>query len=306
MQAQLEKISFPREDLQFVMLLGHGEFGEVFLAKGKSFREDGTEAEGEALVMVKALQTRDETALFNFKREIDLYYKLNHENVSKLVRLCRENDPHYMIMDYSDWGDLKQFLLATRQDCIRPLPAPKPPPLTVSQILQVISQVALGMEHLSNHRFIHKDLATRNCLISSGLRIKIGNPSLCKDTYSAEYFTVRNHTTSIRWLPAEAVLEDDFSTKSDVWSFAVSVWETIHQAAMPFSTKTNDQVVAALERKELRWTTADMENKVPAGLHKLLTQCWDASPKNRPNFSAIVIQLSEIIKDELNFSSGRK
>lgn len=53
--------------------------------------------------MVKALQTRDETVLFEYKREIDLYHKLSHENVVKLVRLCREMDPHYMIMEYSDW-----------------------------------------------------------------------------------------------------------------------------------------------------------------------------------------------------------
>lgn len=54
------------------------------------------------------------------------------------------------------------------------------------------------MEHLSNHRFIHKDLATRNCLISSGLRIKVGNPSLSKDTYSAEYYKFRNQVSAIQ------------------------------------------------------------------------------------------------------------
>lgn len=75
----------------------------MFLAKGKSFKEDMSEAEGETLVMVKALQTRDETALLEYKREIDMYHKLCHENVAKLRRLCREMDPHYMIMEYSDW-----------------------------------------------------------------------------------------------------------------------------------------------------------------------------------------------------------
>lgn len=53
--------------------------------------------------MVKALQTREESALLEYKREIDMYHKLCHENVTKLVRLCREMDPHYMIMEYSDW-----------------------------------------------------------------------------------------------------------------------------------------------------------------------------------------------------------
>lgn len=86
---------------------GHGDFGEVFLAKAKNIvKEKGSGGNGEnkeMLVMVKALQTREESALFEYKREIDMYYKLSHENVTKLVKLCRDMDPHYMLLEYSDW-----------------------------------------------------------------------------------------------------------------------------------------------------------------------------------------------------------
>lgn len=88
--------------------LGHGDFGEVFLAKAKNILREkhnssNTGGENEMLVMVKALQTREEAALFEYKREIDMYYKLSHENVTKLVKLCRDMDPHYMLLEYSDW-----------------------------------------------------------------------------------------------------------------------------------------------------------------------------------------------------------
>lgn len=91
------------------MLPGHGDFGEVFLAKArhivkeKSSGSNSGDSDKEMLVMVKALQTREETALFEYKREIDMYYKLSHENVTKLVKLCRDMDPHYMLLEYSDW-----------------------------------------------------------------------------------------------------------------------------------------------------------------------------------------------------------
>ena len=71
----------------------------MFLARAKGIKENETES----LVMVKSLETREETALFNFKREIDMYYKLNHDNICRLIKLCRDVDPHYMIMEYSDW-----------------------------------------------------------------------------------------------------------------------------------------------------------------------------------------------------------
>lgn len=86
-------------------LPGRGEFGEVFLAKAKG-AEDG---EGEALVLVKSLQTRDEQLQLDFRREAEMFGKLNHSNVVRLLGLCREAEPHYMVLEYVD--------------LVRPLPA---------------------------------------------------------------------------------------------------------------------------------------------------------------------------------------
>lgn len=156
------------------------------------------------------------------------------------------------------------------------------------------------MEHISNYRFVHKDLATRNCLISSGLKIQVSNPSLCRDTYASEYYKFRNQYVPIRWLPSEAVLEDDFSTKTDVWSFACLVWEVIHQAAIPLSHLSNEKVVECLERKNVFWEPSQIQSfPIPQRLKQLLIQCWDTNPKNRPSFSSIVITLSEISKESL-------
>lgn len=79
-------------------LPGRGEFGEVFLAKAKG-AEDG---EGEALVLVKSLQTRDEQLQLDFRREAEMFGKLNHANVVRLLGLCREAEPHYMVLEYVD------------------------------------------------------------------------------------------------------------------------------------------------------------------------------------------------------------
>jgi serine/threonine protein kinase len=98
-------------------------------------------------------------------------------------------------------GDLKQFLLATRGggkdgNTSRATnvgsKGPRPPQLSVTQIIQLASQVAQGMEHLSNQRFVHCDLAARNCLIASNLTVKISLSALSRDTYSKEYCKYRN------------------------------------------------------------------------------------------------------------------
>jgi PTK7 protein tyrosine kinase 7 len=83
--------------------LGRGKFGEVFLARAKGLQE-GEDKEKETVVMVKSLQnTREDSALQEFKRELDMFHKLQHQHIVQLLGLCCEADPHYMILEYSDW-----------------------------------------------------------------------------------------------------------------------------------------------------------------------------------------------------------
>lgn len=76
-------------------------------------------------------------------------------------------------------GDLKKFLMATQND--------SPPALTAVQSVAILHQISRGMDHLASNRMVHKDLAARNCLISSTLVAKVGLPRLTRDPYSQEY-----------------------------------------------------------------------------------------------------------------------
>ena len=179
-KSPLEKWQICRQELQRICLLGHGEFGEVYLAKtGKICDQSGPQ-----IVMVKALHSKDDDIIIEYKREIEMFSKLNHNRIVRLVGLCKEVDPLLFVLEYSDWGDLKQFLLATRDDQSRK--GPKPTPLTLPQMIGISHQIASAMEYLVNSRLVHKDLAARNCLITSKMDIKITSTSLSRDTYSSE------------------------------------------------------------------------------------------------------------------------
>lgn len=77
---------------------GHGEYGEVFLAKATGLGDNS-----ETVVMVKALESKEEHVISDFKRELSIYMKMKHENVGTVLRVCQDVTPHYMIMDYTDW-----------------------------------------------------------------------------------------------------------------------------------------------------------------------------------------------------------
>lgn len=84
---------------------GKGEFGEVFLAKAKGLMSAGgrgSEDEEETVVLVKSLQTRDETLQLEFRREIEMFGKLGHPNLVRLLGMCREAEPHYLILEYAE------------------------------------------------------------------------------------------------------------------------------------------------------------------------------------------------------------
>ncbi|KYO22249.1 inactive tyrosine-protein kinase 7 [Alligator mississippiensis] len=281
-----DKMHFPRSNLQTITMLGRGEFGEVFLAKAKGIED----SESEMLVLVKSLQTRDEQLQLDFRRESEMFGKLHHANVVHLLGLCREVEPHYMILEYVDLGDLKQFLRISKSKD----ETLKSQPLSTKHKVSLCSQVALGMEHLSNNRFVHKDLAARNCLISAQRQVKVSALSLSKDVYNSEYYHFRQAWVPLRWMPPEAVLEDEFSTKSDVWSFGVLLWEVFTHGELPHSKLTDDEVLAGLQSGKVKLPHPE---GCPSKLYKLMQRCWAPSPKDRPSFSEIANMLGESPSD---------
>lgn len=73
-------------------------FGEVFLAKARGIEE----GEEQTVVLVKSLLSKDELSQAEFRRQVDMFSKLNHNNIVRLLGLCEDTEPHYMILEYID------------------------------------------------------------------------------------------------------------------------------------------------------------------------------------------------------------
>ncbi|KAK8401828.1 hypothetical protein O3P69_001139 [Scylla paramamosain] len=317
-----DKPTIQRENLQILLTLGHGEFGEVQLARLRNPKDEtpGEEAppDPDSLVMVKVISTRDESQLAEVCREAAMFGGPPHPSLVSTIAFCTAHTPHLLLTQYTDWGDLKQFLLATRKESPRPVGSLRPPPLALSHALSLALQVGVaaepthanrnmttlsllvysrlarplrGLEFLSGRRHIHRDVAARNCLVTSSLQVKLAAPALTRDAYSSEYHTYRNQVVPVRWLAPEALLEEEHSMKSSVFSWAWLVWEVLTQAAIPHADLTDHQVVVAAERGELRCTAPP---KTPPELEALLMACWQVSPKARPSISVMVDALKAL------------
>ncbi|KAG7250822.1 hypothetical protein CRUP_025511, partial [Coryphaenoides rupestris] len=90
-----DKLQIPRANLNTITTLAAGDRG---WAKGA----EGGGSEEETVVLVKSLQSREEQLQLDFRREADMFAKLSHANVARLLGVCREAEPHYTIMEYCD------------------------------------------------------------------------------------------------------------------------------------------------------------------------------------------------------------
>jgi len=151
------------------------------------------------------------------------------------------------------------------------------------------------MDHISACRFVHRDLASRNILLEPNLNVKVANLALCRDIYASEYVQSNSGVLlPLRWMPPEAWLEDDFSTKSDVWSFGCFLFEVFSGADIPFSNITNEAVIQGYENGDLHPMAGD---SMPESLQTVAYQCWSSSPKDRPDFCQIVTMFSGLTLD---------
>lgn len=275
-KSNFDLISMPRSILFDIVRIGQGDFGDVSVAKVKSSdlkhvnqsslgvtnEKDSTKyknslndineirqanddagADETQHALIKALnKVKDENVCIEFRRQIEMFRTVTHPNVVHLLGLCRDKDPHYLVLEHTELGDLKQYLMASS----------KQSPLKIEQILSIAQQVARGMDAIYRARYIHKDLAARNCVINANLDVKVSYPSASKDMYNQEYYTLKNTSVSLRWMAPECLEIDEHTIKSDVYSFGVLVWELLcSDQQLPEQQLANDEFLAQLQSGKL-------------------------------------------------------
>ncbi|CAG2060043.1 unnamed protein product, partial [Timema podura] len=110
-------------------------------------------------------------------------------------------------------------------------------------LLSVALQISAGMCYLASQRFVHRDLACRNCLVGSGLTVKIADFGMSRDIYTCDYYKIGgSRLLPVRWMSPESVLYGRFTLESDVWSYGVVLWEIYSMGKQPYYGHSNEEV----------------------------------------------------------------
>uniref|UniRef100_A0A673LXS5 Tyrosine-protein kinase n=1 Tax=Sinocyclocheilus rhinocerous TaxID=307959 RepID=A0A673LXS5_9TELE len=281
---------FYKRYLKKIRDLGEGHFGKVMLY----VYDPGNDGTGE-YVAVKALKQESGSNLHDsWMKEIDILKSLYHNNIVKYKGCCTElgGQVVQLIMEYLPLGSLREYL-------------PKHW-LGIAQSLLYAQQICMGMDYLHSKRYIHRDLAARNVLVENEGVVKIGDFGLTKYIPEGEiYYRVREDGDSpVFWYAIECLKESKFSFASDVWSFAVTLYEILtncnHRQSPPskffemmglvHGQMTVVKLITLLEKNERLPCPRDC----PREVYLLMEQCWDFNPGQRPSFSSLAESLKDI------------
>ncbi|XP_014167011.1 epithelial discoidin domain-containing receptor 1-like, partial [Geospiza fortis] len=209
--------TFPRDRLRFREKLGEGQFGEVCPGVPRCTH------------VSLGAPRRD------FLQEARALWRLRDPNIVRLLGVCGGPGPLCIVTEYMEHGDLHQFLGGARGHA-----------LSLATLVQLGAQIAAGMRFLAARNFVHRDLATRNCLVGEGLRVKVADFGMSRSLYGTEYCRVRGRALlPIRWMAWESILWGTFSPASDAWAFGVTLWEVLTRCReQPYGALSDEQVIA--------------------------------------------------------------
>ncbi|KAL7985190.1 hypothetical protein Chor_003760 [Crotalus horridus] len=239
---QPEPLSYPIlewEDIKFEDMIGEGNFGQVIRAM---IKKDGLRMNA-AIKMLKGYL--------------------------------------YIAIEYAPYGNLLDFLRKSRVLETDPAFAREhgtASTLTSQQLLQFASDVAKGMQYLSEKQFIHRDLAARNILVGENLTSKIADFGLSRG--EEVYVKKTMGRLPVRWMAIESLNYSVYTTKSDVLR------------GTPYCGMTCAELYEKLPQGYRMEKPLNCDDEV----YELMRQCWRDRPYERPPFAQISVQLIRMLE----------
>ncbi|OXA51590.1 Vascular endothelial growth factor receptor 2 [Folsomia candida] len=301
-EVELDDVEFDASEV-----LGSGEFSVVVKGRMKSKNMN---------VAIKIAKPSADVTLFKtLLSEVKIMIFIeNHENIVALFGVCTRNIRTrniHIVLEFCENGSLETYLRKGRARFINlidqnqrlSLQVLKSRPdaedrLSSLDLIKWAMQIAKGMEYLSFKGVVHADLAARNILLNTARAAKISDFGLSKKLYECTNYVKKTKSPlPWRWMSIEALSTLTFSKESDVWAYAVTLWEIFSLGDTPFPSETWDKdflhrITSGMRMGRPKFATFD--------IYSQMVNCWDDDPMGRPEFSSLRKYFSNLIEKITN------
>lgn len=324
-------------NLEILNPIGSGHFGVVKKGLlGMAYPKSKIESKTRLPVAVKS-----STNPFNVELQKMMAEELKvmcaipkNPNVLALIGAVTKNMRQgqlYIVTEFIDGGNLREFLQAHRNTFINELVEDEhvpvddsylvpnsvkkkiykfdeklgegtrllvedPDALCTSDLLSIGLQIAKGMAWLADVPCVHRDLACRNVLITKTKIVRIADFGLSKKHTNKTYYRTKKSKDTplpVRWMPLECIEEFKFTQKSDVWSFGICLYEIFTLGGTPYPNCDTFNVIEFIRNGN--------RNKQPEYCHdeiyELMKVCWQFNPKDRPTFNDCITFFENHMRD---------
>ncbi|NWV65859.1 ZAP70 kinase, partial [Malurus elegans] len=224
-------------------------------------------------VAIKVLKSNNErTVKDEMMKEAQIMHQLDNPYIVRMIGVC-EAESLMLVMEMASGGPLNRFLASKKDE------------ITTSNVVELMHQVSMGMKYLEEKNFVHRDLAARNVLLVNQHYAKISDFGLSKALGADDsYYKARTAGKwPLKWYAPECFLFHKFSSKSDVWSYGVTMWEAFSYGQKPYKKMKGPEVISFIEQGR----RMDCPHECPAEMYALMQQCWTYKWEERPGFVAV-------------------
>jgi serine/threonine protein kinase len=267
-------------DLTLDRTLGEGAFGVVRRAEWRGRKV--------AVKQIKKTTLGNEQAVHDFEVEIGRMASLQpHENLVRLFGVTTfDNGDLGAVFEFCAGGSLKDALYGKEAH-----------EWSEAQLMHFAHDAACGVAHLHANNLIHRDIAARNVLLAGkrDLVAKVADFGLARDLAEGDYVeqTTVDRVGPVRWMAPEQMDRLAYSKGSDVFSFGVLLFE-IFACQAPWQGVAN----LAVASKVIAGERMHLPSSIPSKVRRLIRQCWQQEPNERPKMTSVQKSIQELISDD--------
>nr|XP_034590141.1 probable LRR receptor-like serine/threonine-protein kinase At1g05700 isoform X2 [Setaria viridis]XP_034590149.1 probable LRR receptor-like serine/threonine-protein kinase At1g05700 isoform X2 [Setaria viridis] len=295
--ALLENREFSYRELKhitnnFRQEIGKGGFGAVFLG----YLENGNP------VAVKVRSESSSQGGKEFLAEAQHLTRIHHKNLVSLIGYCKDKNHLALVYEYMPEGNL--------QDHLRDTSTSKS--LTWEQRLQIALDAAQGLEYLHvgcKPALIHRDVKSRNILLTTDLGAKIADFGLTKAFSDSKTHITTQPAGTMGYLDPEYYRSYHISEKSDVYSFGVVLLELItgHSPVVPINDSVSIHIGEWVHQNLDQGSIESIIDSSMGGdydinsvwkVADLALHCKQEVFRERPTMTDVVVRIKEIMELE--------
>ena len=218
----------------------------------------------------------------NFFDEMNMLASLRHPNIINLFGgYLNETKRACLVLELANRGTLTSIL------------HDNPNELTINRKYQIILQISRALSYLHSFEppIIHRDLKPDNILISGDWTVKLADFGLARKLAH----TMTGLQGTVKWMAPEVLSNGPYSEKADIYSFSLIIWEILHEERFFEEFKFNSQLEVQVVNHDLR---PPLQNTITVEMKKLIEDCWNPNPCNRPPASEVTKRLSELTESD--------